>query len=250
MTLRRLIGLARSLAIYRAMPFRSRRLRRLYAQFVSPGDLAFDIGAHAGNRTRALLAVGCRVVALEPHPTFAGLLRAEFARAPRVVVEEVAVAREARLTDLLISDAHPAVSTIDRTWREARAREAGFSAVRWNRTCRVTATTLDAMILRHGVPRFIKLDVEGAEEEALAGLSTPIQALSFEYLPSAPERVAACVAGLAALGSYRFNLAIGESHRLALGSWVDGDALVDAITRDPARRRSGDVYAQRAQTST
>ena len=59
----RIIGLLRSLAIYHAIPLRQRRLRRLYAQLVSPGDLVFDLGAHAGNRTRALAAMGCRVVA-------------------------------------------------------------------------------------------------------------------------------------------------------------------------------------------
>jgi hypothetical protein len=71
----RLVGLVRSLAIYHAIPLRQRRPRRLSMQFVKPGDLVFDIGAHAGNRTRAFASLGCRVVALEPQPDFARLLR-------------------------------------------------------------------------------------------------------------------------------------------------------------------------------
>jgi hypothetical protein len=65
------VGLARSLVIYHAIPLRQRRLRRLYGHFVGAGDLVFDIGAHAGNRVRAFVALGCRVVALEPQPDFA-----------------------------------------------------------------------------------------------------------------------------------------------------------------------------------
>ena len=44
-------------------------------QFVKPGDLVFDIGAHLGNRTRAFVALGCRVVAVEPQPHVARMLR-------------------------------------------------------------------------------------------------------------------------------------------------------------------------------
>src|SRR5439155_24728461 len=61
----RALGLARSLAIYHAIPRRQRRMRHLYADFVTRDDLVFDVGAHVGNRTRAFRALGCRVVAIE-----------------------------------------------------------------------------------------------------------------------------------------------------------------------------------------
>ena len=47
---RRAVGLTRSLLVYHAIPGRQRRLRRLYSQFVAPGDLVFDLGARVGNR--------------------------------------------------------------------------------------------------------------------------------------------------------------------------------------------------------
>jgi 16S rRNA A1518/A1519 N6-dimethyltransferase RsmA/KsgA/DIM1 with predicted DNA glycosylase/AP lyase activity len=82
----RALGLLRSLAIYHAIPLRQRRLKRLYRQFVQAGDLVFDIGAHVGNRARALAAIGCRVVALEPQPDFARVLRTLFARSDAVEI--------------------------------------------------------------------------------------------------------------------------------------------------------------------
>src|SRR6266480_7915726 len=86
----RFLGLARSMAIYHGIAGRHRRLRKLYAGFVARGDLVFDIGAHAGNRARAFASLGCRVVALEPQPDFARLLRVLFARASRIEVIEAA----------------------------------------------------------------------------------------------------------------------------------------------------------------
>ena len=40
----------------------------LYARFVRPGDLAFDIGSHVGDRIGSFRRLGARVVALEPQP--------------------------------------------------------------------------------------------------------------------------------------------------------------------------------------
>ena len=68
------IGIGRSILTYYGIPFRARRLQRFYAQFISPGDLCFHLGAHVGNRTRAMLRLGARVVAVEPSPVFARLL--------------------------------------------------------------------------------------------------------------------------------------------------------------------------------
>lgn len=241
----RAIGLARSLTIYHAIPGRQRRMRRLYGAFVSPGDLVFDIGAHAGNRTRALAGLGCRVVALEPQPDFAGLLRRMFARSPRVTVVEAAVGREAGYAQLVISQRNPTVTTLSSSWRDARASDPAFAGVDWNRSLRVPVTTLDALIGQFGMPAFVKIDVEGGEPDVLAGLPQAIAAVSFEYLPQALHLVEACVARLAALDGYLFNWSPGETFSFASPRWVTGPELLAALARPDARRTSGDVYARR-----
>ena len=142
----RLVGLARSVAIYHLIPRRQRRLRSLYSQWLEPGDLVFDIGAHVGNRTRAFAALGCRVVAVEPQPHVAALLRVLAGRIPDVTVVEAAVADRPGRVRLAVSDRTPTVSTTSEAWREARGHEAGFAGVEWNRIVEVEATTLDALI--------------------------------------------------------------------------------------------------------
>jgi FkbM family methyltransferase len=240
----RLVGLVRSLAIYHAIPFRQRRLRRLYARFVEPGDLVFDIGAHAGNRTRAFASLGCRVIALEPQPDFARLLRMLFARSSAIDIVEAAVGDAPGSTALSISERTPTVTTLASAWREARASDPDFAGVQWNRRIEVETTTLDRLIARFGMPSFIKIDVEGSEPTVLAGLAQAVPALSFEYLPRAIDQVQACLARLASLGPYRFNWSPGESYRLAAGSWLNERELLASLTGQSARRRAGDVYAR------
>jgi FkbM family methyltransferase len=242
----RSVGLVRSLAIYHAIPLRQRRLRRLYGQFVGAGDLVFDIGAHAGNRVRAFAALGCRVVAVEPQPDFAWLLRALCGRSPRVVIVEAAVADVPGRRPLSVSERTPTVTTLATDWRDARAGDPDFGRVQWNRQIDVDTTTLDRLIEQFGVPAFVKIDVEGSEPAVLAGLGRPVPALSFEYLPRALQEVQACLTRLSALGPYQFNWSVGESNQLASDQWLDASALLATLRTPVACQRSGDVYARLA----
>lgn len=235
------------MAIYHAIPLRQPRMRRLYAGFVRRGDLVFDVGAHAGNRARSFAALGCRVVAIEPQPDFARLLRALFARSPRVTVVEAAVAAAPGRAVLSVSERTPTVTTLAEAWRQTRAGDPDFARVEWNRQTEVETTTLDALIGRFGAPQFVKIDVEGSEPAVLAGLTRAVPALSFEYLPRALDHVEASIAHLLALGPYQFNWSLGESYRLAARTWMSDREVLASLRTPEAQRRAGDVYARIAE---
>jgi hypothetical protein len=105
-------------------------------------------------------------------------------------------------------------------------------------------TTLDALIAAHGVPRLVKIDVEGFEAEVLAGLSRPVPWVAFEYLPAALDRAEACTARLSALGRYDFNVVRGEAGALALAEWVSDRAIGGVLAALAGDGRPGDVYAR------
>ena len=60
--------LRHSLEVYYGDTDRDAGMDALYARLLRPGDLAFDIGAHVGDRIASFRRLGARVVALEPQP--------------------------------------------------------------------------------------------------------------------------------------------------------------------------------------
>jgi FkbM family methyltransferase len=216
---------------------------RLYGQFVRRGDLVFDVGAHVGDRIASFRRLGARVIAVEPQPAFAKLLKLIYGRSRDVVIEPVAVGREAGSTRIMINPDNPTVSTASQDFISAARDAPGWETQRWTRSLVVPVTTLDALIARHGIPSFIKIDVEGFEAEALQGLSQRVKALSFEFTTIQREIALACIDRCVALGLLRFNGALGESQTFAHADWVDRVAIRRWLTELPHDANSGDIYA-------
>jgi FkbM family methyltransferase len=242
---RTLRGVLRSLRIYYGGKHDRSAMDRLYARFVQPGDLVFDVGSHVGDRIAAFRRLGARVVACEPNPPLVKTLRLLFGRDQSVTIEPVAVGAAPGEIELAINIDNPTVSTVSRDFVKASEGAPGWQGQVWDKSLRVAVTTLDALIARHGIPAFIKIDVEGFEAEALAGLSQAVAALSFEFTTIQRDVAHACLQRCAALGYVRYNAALGESQTLVHPDWQDAGAIVHWLDGLPMEANSGDVYATR-----
>lgn len=245
--LERQAGVARSLVIYYA-PGRVRRLTRFYRQFVRPGDLCFDIGAHVGNRVAAWRRLGARVVAVEPQAHLVAWLRRLHGRSPDVNFVQAAVGSAAGMADLRHDPRNPTVASLSEAWIDAVSREASFGGLHWQSAETVRVTTLDALIVAYGRPTLCKIDIEGFEAEALRGLSVALPVISFEFIPAAIDIAGDCLARLADLGAYEFNWFAGESHRWASANWLTARAMAAQLEKLSVGRHSGDIFARLAQS--
>ncbi|RMG90078.1 MAG: FkbM family methyltransferase [Chloroflexi bacterium] len=236
-------GILRSLAIYYGVPGKGKRLRQFYAPLVPPNSLCFDIGAHVGDRTRAWVALGARVIAVEPQPAFVWLLRLLYGRFSQVTILQAALGSQPGEAYLYISQRTPTLSTLSAEWQTCIRTNQRFRKARWNQHITVPVLTLDTLITRYGLPAFCKIDVEGYELEVLRGLSTPIPALSFEYVPAVIEIALACIHRLASLGPYQFNWSEGEQLTWRSAHWLTAAEMSACLQQLSPLDNSGDVYA-------
>jgi FkbM family methyltransferase len=158
---------------------------------VRPGDIVLDCGADIGVFTRSALFRGAKlVVAIEPAPPNVDGLRRTFAREiaeGRVIVYPKGVWDSVTTLDLTVS---------------AGGTMSGGSVVLgpsqyMTGKVKVPLTTIDLLVAELGLPRvdFIKMDIEGAEKNAIRGGAETIRkfhprmALSTEHLPDDPVAI-------------------------------------------------------------
>ena len=253
------IGVMRSLRVYKPIynlslvlmhAFNRKKLTVFYSQFIKKDDLCFDIGANFGRRTEIFLKLGGRVVAVEPQEACMKELKKKYGSNKRVTLVKKAISDNFGEEELMISDSHT-LSSMSKEWIDSIKTSDMFfvstQAFNWQKTAKVSVTTLDRLIKEYGKPSFCKIDVEGYEYKVLKSLSESIKAVSFEFTPTKAFILSAItiVEHLASLGEIKFNYTIGESISMALNKWVGPDEISGILSSFSKKTAiSGDIYGR------
>jgi FkbM family methyltransferase len=204
-------------------------LRSLFAQH--DVHSVFDVGANIGSMTSVYLALGARVVSVEPDPSSVRRLRHRFRSNPKVTIEAVGAGSAAGVGML---HRYPTCLAYD-TFSSKRARMlAGDPATPHEslEPLAVPLVTLDQLIAVHGRPDYIKLDVEGFEADVLQGLSQPVRVISFECnLPAFEAETLECIGLVGRLhAGYRYNVwRIDHTFELVSGVWLTSDEIAEVV---------------------
>jgi FkbM family methyltransferase len=214
-------------------------------------DLIFDVGANVGDKTDVFLRLGARVVAVEPDEHNQEILRGRFlsyrlARKPVILVGK-AVSDRSTIETMWIDGPGSAVNTLSQKWVETlQANKSKFEhahfGLEFGRRKEVKTTTLEELILAHGSPFFVKIDVEGYESSVIQGLKRPVPFLSFEInLPEFRQEGLECVRALARLAAGgEFNWAADLQHGTTLEKWLGAQEFSSVL--EQCREKNIEVF--------
>ncbi len=133
-------------------------------------NLIFDVGMHRGEDTRLYLAKGFEVVAVEAIPDLAERAAEElreYVDSGQLVIENVAIAEVAGEVPFYVNRASQ-WGTIRADWAQRNERLGSPSTA----SITVTALPFRDLLARHGVPYYLKIDIEGADLLCLEALDS------------------------------------------------------------------------------
>jgi FkbM family methyltransferase len=237
--------------------------------------LVFDIGFNFGNFTRALLRKSpqCKIIGIDANHVFGHVeVDGDFQFLPRAVcnrpsnstinlavdIHNLGVSTISRkfATESRFIKGSPTLSTLEKDNHMATINYQSFQAVK---TIRV-----DDLIAEFGNPDLIKLDIEGAELDALMSLSSKAGKICFEFNEEFVDDVIMSIEHLQELGYSQFG-AIGyfagtntpnvltheeeggDNHLREPDNYISYQKLKESLVEvlDPARRISwGMVWAK------
>jgi len=219
-----------------------KEMLQFYSQFIKKGDLCFDVGANVGKFTKVFLKLEAKVVCVEPQETCLQQLYKLFGDNKNVFIVGKAVGECEGYGELMTCVEAPTISTMSSKWKN----EGRFSKdYKWTKTKnKVPITTLDALILSYGLPKFCKIDVEGFEESVLKGLTKPIPFISFEFTREFFDDAKKCINRLQSMDRVEFNCTLDESWKFLFSKWVAPDELYEKIAELDNKLLWGDIYAR------
>lgn len=200
--------------LYQQLNLERRHARKVnqdfYANLISSGDLCYDVGANVGQTIEALSKLKANIVAIEPNQHCLKVLHKRFGKRSNIEILDVALGATEGRGQLYCSGTDSRAS-LRKDWPFLSSDEIQD----------IKVTTLDQLIAKFGLPKLLKIDVEGFELEVVKGLSYAIPIIYFEMHGHEINLAKAFLERLSEIGSIKsINIVTADNSRWYFDDWV------------------------------
>ena len=174
-----------------------------YKTFLLKNKLIFDLGANIGDKSHIFLKFTDKIIIYEPEDDIFEKLKFRFRKNNQVILNNLLITDQ--VGDVVFNSivGNEAYSSIVENYKENFNHLKGSLVVKKIKK----SSTLNFEINKYGVPYYIKIDCEGAENLILKNLKYGIELISFEAnLPYFLEQTKQIINYLISNYNYSFNI--------------------------------------------
>lgn len=153
--------------------------KNLFKSHPSKNNLIFDVGANIGSKSVIFSKLAKKVIAFEPSEKLFIFLNNRF-KGSNVTIYNLALGSSIKSSDFYIVENNEAYNSLNKKHIEITATDRNIATIETVKHKEVRVEIIETFIQKYGIPKYIKIDVEGYEYEVIKGLKTPVQFLSFE----------------------------------------------------------------------
>ena len=180
--------------------------KTFYRQLVKKHDLVFDIGSNIGSKTYLFHEIGCKVISVEPDSTAFITLKKRLGKLKNIILLNIGIGESKSIQELFKLNSST-LSTFDKQDLSFTVNDPRFNSnADILESEIIQMDTLDNLIYKYGLPKFVKISTVGYELNVLKGLNNPVKFLSITCnLPYHAEKTMDCIHLIDKLGNYEYN---------------------------------------------
>ncbi len=148
---------------------------KFHKKFLKKNDLIFDIGANRGDKTFIFSKVARKIIAYEPEDKMFSILVNRFTEKNIILKKKLLSDKIKKNNFYIVKDNEAYSSIIKKSHKIFKNIVHGKVIVK-----KKLSTTLNVEIKKFGIPKYIKIDCEGAEKLILKNINYTVPVISFE----------------------------------------------------------------------
>lgn len=207
----------------------------------------FDIGANVGRWSLENIGLCDKIVALEPDPNTFKLLQENTKSSNKpITCLNYAVCNSPNDEIEFYRCEFNTISTLNVEWlSDEKSRFYGREGKNYEKiTCKTIS--IDRLIALFGVPKMIKVDVEGGEFQCISSLTQKVDLLCFEWASELKDIAFLCLGYLYSLGFTQFHIEYDDKYlyRPADAEFTDLDAVRKALNNTIPKEHWGMIWCK------
>lgn len=207
----------------------------------------FDIGANVGKWSLENIGLCEKIIALEPDPdTFKKLQQNTCSSIKPITCLNYAACKSESDEITFYKCEFDTISTTNVEWlADEKSRFYGREGSNYEKiTCKVIS--IDKLIELFGVPKMIKVDVEGGEFECISTLSQKVDDLCFEWASELKDIAFLCLGYLRSLGFSKFFIQYDDQYlfRPIETEYTDLDTIRKALNKTVPKNHWGMIWCK------